>query len=340
MKVKHVCLGAVLSTVLCLGQALAQPPALPGEGSSTAGSSNPAMAQPTMAGSPTTLIGQPHAGPPASAPMAVPSGPGDHAPPGSAHPPIMYSRWIQGTCPDCCGPIGGHTPIRSELFVRSGISWITGNGILASSLDDGWKIEGGGRALFFNHEGTRAFTVEGGIGTITHYNVNNPPAITLRNLPSFSPLAGAITIPQVNVRVKRYNRTYVHLGAGMEWYLIGRNLPCGGGCGDCDSCGGFGWAGFMRGLQSGNWSWRVGVTGGGRWGASKLEFIEIPHRDDVIGALYGAIHTDVEVPCGGCCIFFIGLRLEYNHTWSDILQTQNEADTGNINLLVNTGLRF
>jgi hypothetical protein len=86
-------------------------------------------------------------------------------------------------------------------------------------------------------------------------------------------------------------------------------------------------------------SWRVGFDAGGRWGTARLETHQLKHRSDVIGSAFFAAHSDVEVPCG-CCIFYYGLRLEYDYTWSDILQLQNKSDLQDLNLLVTTGVRF
>jgi hypothetical protein len=67
--------------------------------------------------------------------------------------------------------------------------------------------------------------------------------------------------------------------------------------------------------------------------------IYVRHRTDVVGGMFGSIHTDVECPCHGM-IFQAGLRAEYGYVWSDVLQRQNNADLMSINLMVNFGLRF
>ena len=63
------------------------------------------------------------------------------------------------------------------------------------------------------------------------------------------------------------------------------------------------------------------------------------YRTDVIGAVYAAIHSDVDIPCG-CCTFYGGIRAEFDHTWSDVLQIQNKSDLGGINLLFSVGVRY
>ena len=44
-----------------------------------------------------------------------------------------------------------------------------------------------------------------------------------------------------------------------------------------------------------------------------------------------ALHGDVERPTG-CCVMFIGGRLEYGAIWSDVLQRQNDTDVQMVNL--------
>ena len=71
-----------------------------------------------------------------------------------------------------------------------------------------------------------------------------------------------------------------------------------------------------------------------------MDFFEIKHRTDTIGAAYVAGHTDLDIPCGGCCVFQVGLRAEFDYTWSDILQIQNKSDVQDINLLLSFGVRY
>jgi len=227
------------------------------------------------------------------------------------------SQWIVGTDPDCCGPLSDQTPLRTELFIRSGFSFVQGDGQLKNSLDDGWAIEGGARELLFNDRGDAAWTLELGLLNIHNQSDNGPP-ITLLNFPVRSAQQGTIIVPRQDVHVSAYNRTFVTLGAGREWYLFGS----------------------ANGTRDGDGArWRIGVDGGGRYGTGKVEFFEIRHRTDVIGGIYGAIHSDVDIPCG-CCTFYGGLRAEWDYTWSDILEIQNKSDVGGINLMFSIGVRF
>jgi hypothetical protein len=136
------------------------------------------------------------------------------------------------------------------------------------------------------------------------------------------------TFAAPGVSIADLNETFANLGFGRDWYLFGQAptyLSCAGGnCGD-HGCGGV--------------AWRVGVDGGGRYGTAKLELHDIRHRTDTIAGLFVAAHSDLEIPCG-CCIFQAGLRVEYDYTWMDILQTPNDTDLENFNVLLSAGVRF
>src|SRR5437764_4233534 len=80
-------------------------------------------------------------GPPAAVDASVPLGEHDACPPKHG-----LSQWITGTDPDCCGPLGDHNPMQTELYLRSGLVFTSGHGQMADSLQDGWRIEGGARA--------------------------------------------------------------------------------------------------------------------------------------------------------------------------------------------------
>jgi hypothetical protein len=226
------------------------------------------------------------------------------------------SQWIVGTDPDCCGPLSDRTPLQTELFIRSGFSFILGDGQLHDSLDDGWAIEGGGRALLFNERDDAAWSLELGLLNIHNLSDNAPP-VTLLNFLVRSQ-QGRVIVPEQQVHVTALNRTVLTLGGGREWYLFGS----------------------ARGTRDGEGArWRIGADAGGRYGTAKVEFAEIRHFTDVIAGAYVAVHSDVDIPCG-CCTFYGGLRIEYDRTWSDILQIQNKSDLDGINLLLTFGVRY
>jgi hypothetical protein len=189
--------------------------------------------------------------------------------------------------------------MRIEVQVQAGASIPFGSGIFGDTLDTGWMIRGNSRALFFNQPQTAAWAFDLGLSNI--YNDGRNPQIQV-------PVAG---VPR---SIQSLNRTSVHLGAGREWYLSGD----GSGSGP---------------------AWRVGVDGGGRWGAAKLEVFGQRFVTDVIGAVYASVHSDLEIPCGKW-ILQVGLRAEWDYTWSDILPAANNSDIQSINLLGGLGVRF
>jgi hypothetical protein len=408
MSVKNVCLATLVTALLGVGVVRGQytppaPEAGPNMATGPAGVSGPA---PTGRGE----IGQ--SGQPGGGPILTP-------PAGS----ICLSKWILGTEPGCCGPVGSHGPIYMETYIQSGISFPFSDGVFGHTLEPGWVIQGGGRSLFFNADQDAAWVIDLSISNVnnqgrnpsyevplTHILVPTPgttgttgitgatgttgttgttipgltgtttptpahrtaPGIAFQQTPTtptipttvpttaattpttfavvnFVPLAQLHRIqaqqgvaqsrrpvqllparnghPQFiaaeGVSIEELNRTYVNLGVGRDWYLWGQ-APTYLNCGQ---------------RECGQLAWRFGIDGGGRYGTAKLSLHEIQHRKDAIAGIYAAAHTDVEYPCG-CCTFQAGIRVEYDYTWMDILQEQNDADVQEINLLFTAGVRF
>lgn len=233
----------------------------------------------------------------------------------------------------CCGPIGRHGPINCEIFLRPGVSFPTGGSFLAKVLEPGFMIQGGARTLFYNPARDLAWTVELGISS-AWYDAGRDQVAILNNIPrlipnQFGPPSEDV-VPALPVIPSSLNQTYVHLSGGHEIYLWGN-----GDCGDD------------------NPKWRVGYDLGGRWGSAKLmvgkqRFPEdnddpnrglFRHLTDVVGGVFGALHTDLECPYK-CAMFQLGLRAEVAHIWADLLQPQNNTDLMMINFLVNFGVRF
>jgi hypothetical protein len=219
--------------------------------------------------------------------------------------PHGLSNWITYTRPECCGPVGGNGPIQTELYVRTGPSLPVEGSIFGHTLQTGWLVEGGGRSLFFNSEMDAAWDVDFGLGNV--YNQGQHADIKVPiNRPGF---------PTTDVSIRNLNRTTVNMTLGREWYLSGSAHDCGQ-------------------------KWRAGIDIGGRFGTARLDLHEIQHRTDVIGSALVALHTDWERPCGGCCIFMTGFRVEWDYTWMDILQEQNNAEVMDVNFLLTFGVRF
>jgi hypothetical protein len=51
------------------------------------------------------------------------------------------------------------------------------------------------------------------------------------------------------------------------------------------------------------------------------------------------LHTDYEIPCG-VITYVTGFRAEMDHTWSRILQDQNNSNLYGLNFMFNLGVRF
>lgn len=225
---------------------------------------------------------------------------------------ILYPRDYRSV-----GPTNGRY-MGTELFLRCGPSIPFGTETLGPALDVGWMIQGGGRALFYNDDQSAAWILEPSIS----YHNNQSHRTDLKQTLSIlvpTPLGGGAArvnfgtdagVPGVTIR--EYHRTFVNWGGGRLWYLIGT-------------------------ADDDGMKWRFGLDAGGRWGSSSMEFNEIRHRTDVIGAVYTALQSDLEIPFGGC-VLQGGFRSEWGYTWSDILQ--GVSDVQDVNLLINLGVRY
>jgi hypothetical protein len=272
----------------------------------------------------------PPSGPPAPAAASA------EPPAGNPQAPGMLSDWIlyRQRC-NCCGPVGGHGPIGTELYVRSGISLPVEGPFFGHTLETGWVIEGGGRVLFFNPEADRAWVVDMSLSNVNNHGQRADRAAILKNIivPTAPVIAGAqpgtARIPLLAVTVEDYNRTFVNAALGREWFLMGGPGACPGGCASGD-CGG------------GNclYSWKAGFDAGYRYGSAKLELNEIRHRTKQVLGPFAALHTEIERNCGCCCTWFAGVRLEWDYTNTHILQGQNDAHLEDVNFLFTLGVRY
>jgi len=239
----------------------------------------------------------------------------------SEHHPTLpasagLSHWLTYTQPDCCGPLGG-APILSEVYLRNGVSVPVSGDIFARTLNPGWDITGGGRVLFFNHAMDAAWVVDLSISNI-HDSSRGSVPINLLNIPVPAATISGITFqppPQdFTVVVRDYNRTFTNYCLGREYYLWG--AP---NC-NCNTC-------------------RVGVDLGGSYGTAKLDVSELRHRTKVVYGGLVALHSDLEFPCG-CTVFTAGFRLEWDDTTSQIMQSQNNGNLMDVNMLLTAGVRF
>jgi hypothetical protein len=328
MSVKHIGLMGLVVALCGLGGAHAQAPTPPPDGSevlpqytpnSTDGPSPYAPSGPSAPASPSG----------AGAGTFSPS-PGV-APPDQQAPVILglpSSPWlVYPSSPCCCGAVGTcGGPIGSELFVRSGMTFPLGGGFFGAHLNPGWAVEGGGRLLFFNPAVNKACTASLSVSNFLNYESHPNPVATLFNFPvrttvntAAGPVPAVLPVSQVSASIGMFNQTFANFGLGREWYILGSGDP---------------------GQQTGGWIWRVGADAGGRYGTALVRFEDtLSHHTDVVGGMYGALHTDAEHPWR-CGLFQLGIRLEYNYIWNDILQSQNYSDFQSINLLFQAGVRF
>lgn len=241
--------------------------------------------------------------------------------------PAPYSPYINYPhAPCCCGPVGMcGGPLGYDLFIRAGLVFPIGSSIFDKYLMTGWDIEGGGRLYMFNRPSTAAWTATLSVSNIfARTGAANQP-VTLYNVavilppPANSPfpVRSVKNVPSIDLTVNYLNMTFVNLGFGREWWLLGSADPG----------------------QTHGWNWKVGVDGGGRWGSAKVAFNEIQHKDGVVGGLDCAIYSNIEHPFR-CGIPFGGVRLEYNYIWTGLLQRQNPGDFQSLNLLFQLGVRF
>jgi hypothetical protein len=206
----------------------------------------------------------------------------------------MYSRGgrIQG-------PVGGNGPILSEVYMRGGPTFPIG-GTMGDVVYNGWSIQGGARALFFDVPLLTAWIMD--IGMSNYHNQGTG--------------GNSFTIPQLTfpavTKVRSLNRTFFNVGVGRQWYVFG-------------SAGDPGLKLFF------------GLDGGGRYGSAMAEFDILRHRTDVIGGAFGAVFSGAEIPVLGQ-IFQAGVRGEFSYTWSDILIVP--SDVSEINVYLTLGVRF
>jgi hypothetical protein len=212
-----------------------------------------------------------------------------------------FANWETHPRACCTGPVSDKPPIQTELYFRTGPSFIVGGGIYGNSLDTGWTFQGGAKTMFFNPYFDAAWYIDLGLGTTTNSANDHPQSVILivDDLPNLATIRGL-------------NRTTVNVGLGRAWYL---------------------WAP----ADSVNGNLRVAWDGGGRYGSARGDFFEITHETDVIGGLYTGIQADWEWPCQNFT-FQLGVRLEYGYTWSDMLQ--RKSDVQDVNLLFQAGVRF
>jgi hypothetical protein len=209
--------------------------------------------------------------------------------------------------PGCCGPLGRHGPIGTDIYFRTGIAIPGGPGTLAGTLNTGWRFDLGTRTLFFNTSGDSAWAVDLGL-TYTFNNAGSQEIV-----PYF-------TIPATVRELHRWGFT---LGLGHDWFVSG--------------------PGFVTWDSPSTMAY--GVDFGGRWGTSSVQvnISDNPALDslrnyDVTGSLFVGAHADYEVPMGGWT-FLLGGRVEWSYTWTNLMPLTN-SDIQDFSFLLTTGVRY
>jgi hypothetical protein len=214
------------------------------------------------------------------------------------------SSWMRYARPNCCGPIGSHGPINTELYIQTGPDLPIGGGKFEHILNTGWDVQGGGRSLFYTADMTGAWTVDINL----NYSYNH--GSSFNSVPIFETNH---TTP-VQAHLLALHRVDVTSTVGREWYL-------------------YVWP------QENGPAWRAGAEIGGGLGSARADFVEVHHRTDVIYRLVIALHTDLEFP-HGCCTFLVGARAEWDHDWMDILQSQSNSNIQDANFMLSLGVRY
>jgi hypothetical protein len=240
--------------------------------------------------------------PVAVSPWLVPDSYTDEVPPG---PPIGVEIYFQS---------GFSVPLRSSLPTAE---------LLGRDMKTGYVVQGGVRTLFFNEAATRAWVVD---LSLSHFsNGHNQdieyPLRVIDFTGNFDPNTGQDEVKLIQfgtptkpgIKIRDTDRTYVNLGIGRDYFLFGGTA------------------------ESEGRNWRFGWDLGGRYGALSQEYDILKHRTDVIGGVYGGVHSDVLVPSRWGVLLF-GFRTEWAYTWSDILQ--RASDIEEVNFMLTLGWRY
>lgn len=261
--------------------------------------------------------------PPTGLPPATPTGtltaPPTGLPPGSVASPWVGSRPAGA----CCGPVGANGPIGYELYVRTGPNLPVGGEDLSAAILTGWTTGGGGRALFFNPAGDRAWVLDLGLSYTYNQGKNS------RVLGVFTPTAldqntNEPTGPdEVNsFGVRGLHRTNFNFAVGRDWFLNG--------------------AGNLGMNPAANW--RVGGDIGGSWGTSHVDLNPVADTSNYLrksGVTHGVFlgtHASWEKPMGAY-VLFGGLRTQVGYTWTNLVAPVG-GDIIDVSFLLTAGVRY
>ena len=248
-------------------------------------------------------------------------------PPGS-----VASPWAGGTPAgaNCCGPVGANGPVTYEAYVRTGPNLIVGGSPeISGAARFGWQVNGGGRTLFMNPTRDAAFVVDLGIMYAYDGMTDSRVFDVFARTPATT-TTGAngqqVTTPQPDqlqpFRIRSLTRTGLTYAFGRDWWL-----------------GGPATAATESGFNS-----RVGIDLGGRWNTIRADLLPVGapgsyfRRSGVGHGIAVGAHYTAEVPMGAW-ILFGGARVEFAHTWSNVIPPQ-DGNVQDVSLLLSMGVRF
>src|SRR5262249_4679437 len=125
---------------------------------------------------------------------------------GGLPPGTATSPWNPQGDSSCCGPIGGHGPIGSELYLGAGVNMLIGGGLLNNQMKTGWGDFPGAKTPFFNPEGGRAWVVDLGVSY-----TNNNARIAAQDQPIF--------FFGVPVTLAAMSRTNFNFSLGRDYWV-------------------------------------------------------------------------------------------------------------------------
>jgi hypothetical protein len=244
--------------------------------------------------------------------------------------PVNPSRYPAGTVTSpwcgadgCCGPTGGNGLLTYELYSRTGPSLPVQGGGFIGRLNTGWVVEAGVRTLFFNTEADAAWVVD--VGLSYTYNRGRQQRNVLQvYAPQPRDFSGNLTGPdRLEVfGIRGLHRTNFNIAIGRDWFAYG---PATVG-------------------SANRVNWRYGGDIGFRWGTSHVDLVPQANernylrRTGITDSIFFGGHVDREVNFGNW-IFFNGLRMEYDYTWTNVIPDHN-GDIVSLNFLMYAGVRF
>jgi hypothetical protein len=268
----------------------------------------------------------------AQAPAPLPAPPVPDAPTatavltGEGHPKgTVTSPWC-GNHP-CGGPVGGNGPLSYEVVAFTGPSLNVAGGSFNSRLQNGWKVGGSVRTLWFNEPGTAAWVLD--LGMNYTYNRGTSGDDESLRLEVFTPRprnnAGELLGPDALVvhNIRSLTRVTASFGIGRDIFFKG--------------------PGFVGGFEGTNG--RFGVDAGGRWGTGHVDLVPFGTTDNnylrrtgITHGVYAGMHLNWEVPMGSW-IFTSGVRTEWEYMWTNMIPPHN-GDIVSVNILLTAGVRF